>query len=49
MIKERQAVLMAAYEIHPKRFKGKMPQPAVLSSAVWINKTASPNSEPALH
>ena len=49
IIKERQAVLMAAYEIHPKRFKGKMPQPAALPQAVWINKPALPNSEPALH
>ena len=49
IIKERQAVLIAAYEIHPKRFKGKMPQPAALPPAVWINKPASPNSEPALH
>ena len=48
VIKERQAVLMAAYEIHPERFKGKLPQPAALPPAVWINKPASPNSEPAL-
>ena len=49
IIKERQAVLMAAYEIHPKRFKGKMPKPADLPPAVWINKPALPNSDPALH
>ena len=49
IIKERQAVLMAAYEIHPKRFKGKIPQPAALPPAVWINKPALPNSDPALH
>ena len=48
IIKERQAALDAAYEKHPKRFKGKPPTPAVLPQAVWINKPASPNSEPAL-
>jgi putative transposase len=49
IVKERQAVLNAAYEIHPKRCKGKMPQPAALPSAVWINKPALANSDPALH
>jgi putative transposase len=49
IIKERQAVLLAAYEIHPKRFKGKTPQTAALPPAVWINKPASPNIDPALH
>ncbi len=49
IIKERQAVLNAAYEKHPKRFKGKMPTPTALPTAVWINKPAVENSEPALH
>lgn len=49
IIKERQTVLNAAYEKHPKRFKGNPPIPAALPPAVWINKPASPNSEPALH
>jgi putative transposase len=49
IIKERQVVLNAAYEKHPKRFKGKLPTPAAVPEAVWINKPALPNSEPALH
>jgi putative transposase len=38
IIKERQAVLNAAYEKHPKRFKGKMPKSMPLPAAVWISK-----------
>jgi putative transposase len=38
IIKERQAVLSAAFEEHPERFKGKMPKPIALPSAAWINK-----------
>jgi putative transposase len=34
IIKERQAVLMAAYAIHPKPFKGRIPQPAAFPPAV---------------
>ncbi|MDZ4183423.1 MAG: IS3 family transposase [Desulfuromonadales bacterium] len=49
IVKERQAVLNAAYEKHPKRFKGKPPTPAPLPQAVWINKPALLNSVPALH
>jgi len=49
IIEERQVVLNAAYERHPKRFKGKPPTPAALPTAVWINKPALPDSEPALH
>ena len=49
IVKERQAVLNAAYEKHPKRFKGKPPTPAVLTQDVWINRPALPNSEPVLH
>jgi len=37
-IKERKAVLNAAYEQHPERFKGVRPKPLALPSAVWINK-----------
>jgi putative transposase len=48
IIKERQAVLDAAYEKYPKRFKGNPPMPAALPQTVWINKPASPNSDPAL-
>ena len=49
MIKERQAVLDAACEKHPKCFKGKPPTPVALPPAVWINKPAPPNSELPLH
>jgi putative transposase len=49
MIKERQAVLIAAYEKHPKRFKGKPPSPATLPETVWINKPAPDPSDPPLH
>jgi len=48
VVKERQAVLSAAYEKNPERFKGKTPTPAALPTAVWINKPASSSSEPAL-
>jgi len=34
----RQEVLRAAYEKHPERFKGRIPKPAPLPDAVWINK-----------
>jgi len=49
IVKERQAVLMAAYEKHPERFKGKMPKPMNLPDAVWINKPEAAQSEPAQH
>ncbi len=49
IIKERKAVLDAAYEKNQKRFKGKMPTPAALPETVWINKPALQNSVPALH
>jgi putative transposase len=38
IIEARKEVLMAAFEKHPERFKGKMPIPPVLPGAVWINK-----------
>jgi len=49
IIKERQAVLNAAFIKHPERFKGKMPKPIILPPAVWINKPALPKSDPAVH
>ena len=50
IIKERQAVLNAAFIKHPERFKGKMPKPIILPpAAVWINKPALPKSDPAVH
>lgn len=49
IVKERQTVLMAAYEKHPERFKGRKPKPMNLPNAVWINKPAAAQSEPAQH
>ena len=49
IIKERQAVLNAAFIKHPERFKGKMPKPIILPPAVWINRPALPKSDPAVH
>jgi len=49
IIKERQAVLNAAFINHPERFKGKMPRPADLPSAVWINKPVPPKSDSEVH
>ena len=49
IIKERQAVLNAAYEKHPKRFKGRPPTPAAVPEAVWINKPLLKSSDQPLH
>ena len=49
IVKERQAVLNAAFMKHPDRFKGKMPTPAELPQAVWINKPVLPKSDPEVH
>jgi len=49
IIKERQAVLLAAYEKYPKRFKGKPPSPATIPETVWINKPTVDPSDPSLH
>lgn len=49
IIKERQAVLLTAYEKHPERFKGKMPVPGALPTAVWINKPAPEKSDLEVH
>jgi putative transposase len=38
IIEARKEVLLAAYERHPERFKGKMPTPLLLPDMVWINK-----------
>lgn len=37
----RSTVLAEAYEKHPNRFKGKLPQPPELPKAVWINRPSS--------
>lgn len=49
IIKERQAVLLDAFENHPQRFKGKIPQPAILPEAVWINKPPQDRSVGIAH
>lgn len=38
ILEARKAVLIAAYEKHPERFKGKLPTPLPLPDMVWINK-----------
>jgi len=45
IIQARTEVLQAAYALHPERFKGRMPKPASLPSAVWINKPLSTSDE----
>jgi putative transposase len=39
----RSIVLRTAFEKNPQRFKGKIPQPPELPTAVWINKPKSEN------
>jgi putative transposase len=48
IVEARQEVLLAAYEKHPERFKGRIPKPAPLPDAVWINKP-SPTSDGEVH
>lgn len=45
IIEDRRDVLRAAYEKHPERFKGRMPEPALLPDAVWINKPSSTSDD----
>jgi putative transposase len=46
LFKQRADTLDAAFAAHPKRFKGKSPQPPKLPSAAWINP---PKKEPAIN
>ena len=39
----RSVVLRAAFQKNPQRFKGKIPEPPELPTAVWINKPESEN------
>ena len=48
ILEDRKDVLRVAYEKHPERFKGRMPKPAPLPDAVWINKP-SPASNGEVH
>ena len=41
----RSQVLQQAYQLHPKRFKNRMPRPPQLVEAVWINKPKEEKSE----
>ncbi len=41
----RSQVLQQAYQLHPKRFKNRLPRPPRLSEAVWINKPKEEKSE----
>ena len=43
VIADRKDVLLAAYAKHPERFKGRIPKPASLPDAVWINKPSLNN------
>jgi putative transposase len=49
IIKDRQIVLNAAFEEHPKRFKGNLPKPLPLPNAVWINKPVPAVDKEGLH
>jgi putative transposase len=37
ILEQRAEVLQVAFEAHPERFKGRMPNPGKLPDAVWIN------------
>jgi putative transposase len=45
ILETRSAALSAAFEAHPKRFKGKRPTPKPLPEAVWINPPANKPSD----
>lgn len=49
IIKGRHAVLRAAFERHPERFKGETPKPMELPRAVWINKPLPEKRALAVH
>jgi len=49
IIKEREKVLKIAFEKHPHRFKGKIPQPMAVPKAAWINKPSPDESELVIH
>jgi hypothetical protein len=45
VIGHREVVLAAAFEKYPSRFKHKVPTPAKLPEAVWINPPSTQNTE----
>ena len=38
VVRQRQAVLDVAYQLHPERFARSAPKPPALPNEVWINK-----------
>lgn len=44
VIEQRQAILNAAYAIHPERFVRHPPQPPAVPTEVWINPPAAPTT-----
>jgi len=45
ILEQRQTVLDAAYQVHPKRFVRQAPKPAVVPTEVWINKLLNTNEK----
>jgi putative transposase len=43
VLRQRQAVLDVAYQLHPERFVRSAPKPPQLPSEVWINKPTQPS------
>ena len=43
ILEQRQAVLEAAYRVHPERFVHQAPKPAAVPTEVWINKPLNTN------
>jgi len=46
ILEQRQAVLDAAYRVHPERFDRQAPKPATVPTEVWINKTPNADEKP---
>ncbi|MCF6157988.1 MAG: IS3 family transposase [wastewater metagenome] len=44
IVKERSRVLKIAFENHPERFKGKIPEPPQMPLAAWINQPIQENT-----
>jgi len=44
IVEDRKEVLIAAYERHPERFRGRIPKPLSVPDAVWINKPVLKNN-----
>ncbi len=46
LIEIRAQTLNDAFAAHPERFKGRLPTPAPLPEAVWINPPAAGSADP---